>query len=84
MKLVKICNGTGQDIITMVIRNINFKETNRIVHEAWLDRWVFQFAHLRQLPSLAPYIPTSNPQLRDTVYEVRTLYHDQLKMILGY
>jgi hypothetical protein len=35
------------------------------------DRWVFHFAHLRQLPSLAPHIPTSNPQLRDTVYEVR-------------
>jgi hypothetical protein len=34
------------------------------------DRWVFHFAHLRQLPSLAPHIPTSNPQLRDTVYEV--------------
>lgn len=36
---------------------------------AW-ERWVFHFAHLRQLPILAPYIPTSNPQLRDTVYEV--------------
>jgi hypothetical protein len=35
------------------------------------DRWVFHFAHLRQLPCLAPYIPISNPQLRDTVYEVR-------------
>jgi hypothetical protein len=34
------------------------------------DRWVFHFAHLRQLPCLAPYIPISNPQLRDTVYEV--------------
>ncbi|CAM6096608.1 unnamed protein product [Calypogeia fissa] len=36
---------------------------------AW-ERWVFHFAHLRQLPVLAPYIPISNPQLRDTVYEV--------------
>eukprot|EP00249_Psilotum_nudum_P017659 c26429_g1_i1 orf=295-3261(+) len=36
---------------------------------AW-ERWVFHFAHLRQLPVLASYIPTSNPQLRDTVYEV--------------
>eukprot|EP00250_Pteridium_aquilinum_P016332 c23054_g2_i1 orf=454-3357(-) len=36
---------------------------------AW-ERWVFHFAHLRELPILAPYIPTSNPQLRDTVYEV--------------
>lgn len=51
---------------------------------AW-ERWVFHFAHLRQLPSLAPYIPTSNPQLRDTVYELvlnslvtNPSYHDQL------
>ncbi|XP_031486112.1 vacuolar protein sorting-associated protein 41 homolog [Nymphaea colorata] len=34
------------------------------------ERWVFHFAHLRQLPVLVPYIPTSNPQLRDTAYEV--------------
>ena len=37
---------------------------------AW-ERWVFHFASLRQLPALAPYIPTANPQLRETVYEVR-------------
>ncbi|GBG66483.1 hypothetical protein CBR_g63066 [Chara braunii] len=36
----------------------------------YLVRWVFHFAHLRQLPVLAPYIPTSSPQLKDTVYEV--------------
>ncbi|KAH7276323.1 hypothetical protein KP509_39G002800 [Ceratopteris richardii] len=36
---------------------------------AW-ERWVFHFAHLRELPVLAPYIPTSDPQLRDTAYEV--------------
>jgi hypothetical protein len=51
---------------------------------AW-ERWVFHFAHLRQLPSLAPHIPTANPQLRDTVYEVvlnalvtNPAYHEQL------
>ncbi|OEL19378.1 Vacuolar protein sorting-associated protein 41-like protein [Dichanthelium oligosanthes] len=32
--------------------------------------WVFHFAHLRQLPVLVPYIPTENPQLSDTAYEV--------------
>ncbi|KAL7183437.1 hypothetical protein ACSBR2_025777 [Camellia fascicularis] len=36
---------------------------------AW-ERWVFHFAHLRQLPILVPYIPTENPRLRDTAYEV--------------
>ncbi|KAG2670901.1 hypothetical protein I3760_14G108100 [Carya illinoinensis] len=36
---------------------------------AW-ERWVFHFAHLRQLPVLVPYIPTENPKLRDTAYEV--------------
>ncbi|XP_019709850.1 vacuolar protein sorting-associated protein 41 homolog isoform X1 [Elaeis guineensis] len=36
---------------------------------AW-ERWVFHFAHLRQLPVLVPYMPTENPRLRDTVYEV--------------
>ncbi|XVF05278.1 hypothetical protein REPUB_Repub05bG0158000 [Reevesia pubescens] len=36
---------------------------------AW-ERWVFHFAHLRQLPVLVPYIPTDNPRLRDTAYEV--------------
>ncbi|BBN13096.1 vacuolar protein sorting-associated protein 41 [Marchantia polymorpha subsp. ruderalis] len=51
---------------------------------AW-ERWVFLFAHVRQLPVLAPYIPTSNPQLRDTIYEVvlnalltNSAYHEQL------
>ncbi|PSR86535.1 Vacuolar protein sorting-associated protein [Actinidia chinensis var. chinensis] len=36
---------------------------------AW-ERWVFHFAHLRQLPVLVPYIPTENPRLHDTAYEV--------------
>ncbi|KAL8525316.1 hypothetical protein ACS0TY_014805 [Phlomoides rotata] len=36
---------------------------------AW-ERWVFHFAHLRQLPVLVSYIPTENPRLRDTAYEV--------------
>lgn len=36
---------------------------------AW-ERWVFHFAQLRQLHILVPYIPTENPKLRDTVYEV--------------
>ncbi|XP_051220094.1 vacuolar protein sorting-associated protein 41 homolog isoform X1 [Lolium perenne] len=36
---------------------------------AW-ERWVFHFAHLRQLSVLIPYIPIDNPQLSDTAYEV--------------
>ncbi|CAI8608638.1 unnamed protein product [Vicia faba] len=32
--------------------------------------WVFHFAHLRQLPVLVPYMPTENPRLRDTAYEL--------------
>ncbi|CAL1378642.1 unnamed protein product [Linum trigynum] len=36
---------------------------------AW-ERWIFHFAQLRQLPVLVPYIPTENPRLRDTAYEV--------------
>lgn len=36
---------------------------------AW-ERWVFHFAHLRQLPILVPYMPTDNPRLNDTAYEV--------------
>ncbi|KAJ4978891.1 hypothetical protein NE237_009671 [Protea cynaroides] len=36
---------------------------------AW-EKWVFHFAQLRQLPVLVPYIPTENPRLRDTAYEV--------------
>lgn len=35
-----------------------------------LDRWVFHFAHLRQLPVLVPYMPIDNPRLSDTAYEV--------------
>nr|DAD47157.1 TPA_asm: hypothetical protein HUJ06_017094 [Nelumbo nucifera] len=34
------------------------------------ERWIFHFAQLRQLPVLVPYIPTENPRLRDTAYEV--------------
>ncbi|KAK8934221.1 hypothetical protein KSP39_PZI014871 [Platanthera zijinensis] len=36
---------------------------------AW-ERWVFHFAHLRQLPILVPYMPIDNPRLSDTAYEV--------------
>ncbi|PKA65181.1 Vacuolar protein sorting-associated protein 41 like [Apostasia shenzhenica] len=36
---------------------------------AW-ERWVFHFAHLRQLPVLVPYMPTENPRLSDSAYEV--------------
>lgn len=41
-------------------------------------RWVFHFAHLRQLPVLVPYIPTDNPRLRDTAYEV---FNCKLKLL---
>lgn len=51
---------------------------------AW-ERWVFEFARHRQLSILVPYIPTKNPQLRDTAYEVALLalatnsaFHKQL------
>ncbi|GAB4827206.1 Vacuolar protein sorting-associated protein 41 [Ancistrocladus abbreviatus] len=36
---------------------------------AW-ERWVFHFAQLRQLPILVPHLPTENPRLTDTVYEL--------------
>ncbi|GAB2274698.1 Vacuolar protein sorting-associated protein 41 [Dionaea muscipula] len=36
---------------------------------AW-ERWVFHFAQLRQLPVLVPFMPTENPTLSDTVYEL--------------
>ncbi|KAG0476009.1 hypothetical protein HPP92_012850 [Vanilla planifolia] len=36
---------------------------------AW-ERWVFHFAHLRQLHVLVPYMPIENPRLSDTAYEV--------------
>ena len=34
------------------------------------ERWVYLFAQLRQLPALAPYIPTKEPRLRQTAYEM--------------
>ncbi|BDA42740.1 Vacuolar protein sorting-associated protein 41 homolog [Coccomyxa sp. Obi] len=34
------------------------------------ERWVYVFAQLRQLPALAPYIPTKEPRLRQTAYEM--------------
>lgn len=46
---------------------------------------MFEFARDRQLPLLVPYIPTNNPQLRDTVYEAALIalatnpaFHKQL------
>lgn len=30
---------------------------------AW-ERWVYLFAQLRQLPALAPHLPTAHPRLR--------------------
>ncbi|KAL0436968.1 UNVERIFIED_CONTAM: Vacuolar protein sorting-associated protein 41 [Sesamum radiatum] len=55
---------------------------------AW-ERWIFHFAHLRQLPVLVPYIPTENPRLRDTAYEValvalatNTSFHKDLLSIV--
>lgn len=46
------------------------------------DRWVFHFAHLRQLPVLVPYMPTENPQLSDTAYEVCTVSYTSLTLWL--
>lgn len=55
---------------------------------AW-ERWVFHFAHLRQLPVLVPYMPTDNPRLSDTAYEVALValatspsYHKDLLSIV--
>lgn len=36
---------------------------------AW-ERWIIRFAQLRQLPVLVPYMPTGNPKLSDTLYEL--------------
>ncbi|KNA17401.1 hypothetical protein SOVF_080170 [Spinacia oleracea] len=36
---------------------------------AW-ERWIIRFAQLRQLPILARYMPTENPKLSDTLYEL--------------
>ncbi|KAJ8432343.1 hypothetical protein Cgig2_021113 [Carnegiea gigantea] len=33
-------------------------------------RWMIRFAQLRQLPVLVPYMPTGNPKLSDTLYEL--------------
>lgn len=50
--------------------NYNIFESYWLVTSGFLNRWVFHFAHLRQLPVLVPYMPTENPRLRDTAYEV--------------
>ncbi|KAG1680753.1 hypothetical protein FOA52_008086 [Chlamydomonas sp. UWO 241] len=34
------------------------------------ERWVFLFAQVRQLPRLAPHIPTERPRLREQAYEM--------------
>ena len=51
---------------------------------AW-ERWVFEFSRHRQLSIYVPYIPTNNPQLLDTAYEMAHLalvtisaFHKQL------
>ncbi|KAF5195560.1 Vacuolar protein sorting-associated protein 41-like protein, partial [Thalictrum thalictroides] len=51
---------------------------------AW-ERWVFHFAHLRQLPVVFSFISINNPRLRDTAYEVALValatnpsFHDDL------
>lgn len=36
---------------------------------AW-ERWVYLFAQLRQLAVLAPVLPTADPQLRGSAYEM--------------
>ena len=36
---------------------------------AW-ERWVYLFAHFRQLAVLAPHLPTADPQLRVNAYEM--------------
>ncbi|GLC58944.1 hypothetical protein PLESTB_001420000 [Pleodorina starrii] len=34
------------------------------------ERWVYMFAQVRQLPKLAPRLPTDNPRLRSQAYEM--------------
>ncbi|KAL7162090.1 hypothetical protein ACSBR2_042546 [Camellia fascicularis] len=42
----------------------------------------FHFANLRQLPVWVPYIPTENPRLRDTAYEVLAVFVNHLQVAL--
>ncbi|GMP88029.1 hypothetical protein CsSME_00040167 [Camellia sinensis var. sinensis] len=46
---------------------------------AW-KRWVFYFAHLHLLLVLVPYIPTENPRLHDTAYEVLAVFVNHLQV----
>ena len=36
---------------------------------AW-ERWILMFGHARQTAQLAPFIPTSDPTLRSTAYDM--------------
>ena len=63
----------------------------KLLHGSTTEReiLVFDFAQHWQLSVLVPYIPTNNPQLRATVYEVdilalvtNSIFHNQLLSIL--
>eukprot|EP00899_Mesostigma_viride_P008015 jgi/Mesvir1/17214/Mv07628-RA.1 len=66
----------GRQYVEYLLAAKRYEEAARLcpkllrgVASTW-ERFVFHFAHLRQLPCLAPHIPTSKPVLRDTAYEV--------------
>ena len=41
----------------------------KVNKEAW-ESWVYHFASINQLRALAPYIPTNNPRLSTTIYDL--------------
>lgn len=67
--VARICYSLGE-VLKIIMCNTFYTFLINHSHLVAFDRWVFHFAHLRQLPVLVPYMPTENPRMRDTAYEV--------------
>ncbi|RUS21513.1 vacuolar protein sorting-associated protein 41 [Endogone sp. FLAS-F59071] len=66
----------GQKYLSWLIEEGQYNKAaencpNILKYDAQLwEGWVFRFAELKQLQAITPYIPTKQPQLSSTVYEI--------------
>ncbi|MEW5317234.1 MAG: hypothetical protein WDW38_008551 [Sanguina aurantia] len=68
----QVVQGYIEDLLTREAYDAAAQLSPRLLKDnrALWERWVYLFAQTRQLPKLAPFIPTDSPRLRGSAYEM--------------
>ena len=66
----------GERYLTYLVENNKIRKATALCpkilgnSEKLWEKWIYNFARLRQLKAICPYIPIANPQLPTTIYEL--------------